>query len=334
MKKTLITLTLVLAMVLGLTACGGSGDAANGGDTSSPNAGDTSGSGSASKKIALITMDSIDVYWTDMGEGVKDQIEKYNAEGMNLSFDWLAPEQKDNAQQIQKIESATANKVDYILIACNDATSCDSALQEAINAGIKIVYLDSPGSVPAAATYATNNYAGGVSAGEVMLKSLTDAGVTSGTIGIIDAQSGVQSCEDRYQGFASVFEGTDFVLGERQYSDGDITKAQELANTLINNGAIALYGTNNGATNGAAAAVTDAMNNGKTIYCVGWDTSDVNISYVESGALIAFMAQDPYRMGTMGVDTVVDMENGKEMTGEVVDTGVVVVTKDNVADFK
>ena len=54
-----------------------------------------------------------------------------------------------------------------------------------------------------------------------MLKVLTDAGLTEGTIGIVDAQAGVDSCENRYQGFASVFEGTDFTLGERQYSDGD-----------------------------------------------------------------------------------------------------------------
>ena len=54
--------------------------------------------------------------------------------------------------------------------------------------------------------------------------------------------------------FGSVFEGTNFELGERQYSDGDNSKAQELANTLIANGVVAIYGTNDGATNGAAAA--------------------------------------------------------------------------------
>ena len=104
-------------------------------------------------------------------------------------------------------------------------------------------------------------------------------GVTEGTIGIVDAQAGVQSCQDRYDGFASVFKDTKFVLGERQYSDGDNSKAQELANTLINNGVIAIYGTNDGATNGAAAAVKDAINNGMNIYCVGWDKSDSNIAH-------------------------------------------------------
>ena len=155
---------------------------------------------------------------------------------------------------------------------------------------------------------ATDNYAGGVQAGEYMKKVLDEAGVKDGTIGIVDAQAGVESCENRYQGFASVFEGTDFTLGERQYSDGDNAKAQELANTLIANGVVAIYGTNDGATNGAAAAVKDAASNGETIYCVGWDKSDSNIAHVEGGELLAFMAQNPNVMGEKAIDAVVAMK--------------------------
>ncbi|MBQ6122372.1 MAG: substrate-binding domain-containing protein, partial [Clostridia bacterium] len=153
-------------------------------------------------------------------------------------------------------------------------------------------------------------------------------------IGIVDAQAGVQSCQDRYDGFASVFEGTGFVLGERQYSDGDNAKAQELANTLINNNVVAIYGTNDGATNGAAAAVKDAANNGTTVYCVGWDKSDSNIAHVEGGELLAFMAQNPNIMGEMAIDAVVAMENGETLSTDPVDTGVSVVDASNVADFK
>lgn len=167
-----------------------------------------------------------------------------------------------------------------------------------------------------------------------MLKALTDAGLTEGTIGIVDAQAGVDSCENRYQGFASVFEGTKFTLGERQYSDGDSAKAQELANTLIADGVIALYGTNDGSTNGAAAAVKDDMSNGGNVICVGWDKSDSNIAHVEGGELRAFMAQNPNIMGIDAIDAVVELENGADLKGEVVDTGVTTVDASNVEDVK
>lgn len=287
-----------------------------------------------STKIGLITMDQMDVHWVRLKEAAYAKVEEYNAAGNNIDIVWMAPEIKDNQQQIEKINSAIADGVNYIIIAANDATSANRALQEALDNGIKIIYVDATASLEASATFATDNYAGGVKAGEYLKKVLDDAGVTEGTIGIVDAQAGVESCQNRYDGFASVFEGTDFVLGERQYSDGDNSKAQELANTLINNGVVAIYGTNDGATNGAAAAVKDAANNGVTVYCVGWDKSDSNIAHVEGGELLAFMAQNPNIMGEMAIDAVVALENGEEISNAPVDTGVSVVDASNVAEFK
>ena len=285
-------------------------------------------------KVAIITMDQMDVHWVRLEEAAQARVDAYNEAGANIELTWLAPETKDNAQQIQKIETATADGVGYIIIAANDATSCNKALEEAADAGVKIIYVDSPATVEAAATFATDNFAGGVQAGEYLKGVLDEAGVTEGTIGIVDAQAGVDSCQNRYDGFASVFEDTDFEIGERQYSDGDNAKAQELANTLIADGVIAIYGTNDGATNGSAAAVKDASSTGDTIYCVGWDKSDSNLAHVEGGELLAFMAQNPNVMGEMAIDAVVAMENGEELGGETVDTGVSTVDAENVADFK
>ena len=285
-------------------------------------------------KIGLITMDQMDVHWVRLRNAAQAKVDELNKAGNEIEMVWLAPETKDNQQQIEKIQNAVADNVNYIIIACNDGTSANRALQEALDAGIKIIYVDAPATLKASATYATDNFAGGKQIGEY-LKALFDKdGVTEGTIGIVDAQAGVQSCQDRYDGFASVFKGTKFVLGERQYSDGDNSKAQELANTMINNGVIALYGTNDGATVGSAAATRDAANNGVKIYCVGWDKSDSNIAYVENGALLAFAAQNPNIMGEKAIEAVVELENGKDLGGITVDTGVSTVTKENVAQFK
>ena len=260
-------------------------------------------------KVGLITMDQMDVHWVRLHDAAEAKVEELNEAGNNIELVWLAPETKDNAQQIEKLNAAISDGCNYIIIACNDATSANMTLQEAMDQGIKIIYVDAPASLEASATFATDNFAGG-------------------------KQAGVDSCQNRYDGFASVFEGTDFELGERQYSDGDNSKAQELANTLIANGVIAIYGTNDGATNGAAAAVADAANNGQTIYCVGWDKSDSNIAHVEGGELLAFMAQNPNIMGEKAIEAVVAMEHGEDLGGEVVDTGVSTVDASNVADFK
>ena len=320
MMKKVFALTAAAALALSMGVCAEEFDASKGEGVET--------------KVAVITMDQMDVHWVRLEAAAEERVNAYNEAGANIELTWLAPETKDNAQQIQKIETAIADGANYIIIAANDATSCNKALEEAVDAGIQIIYVDAPATLEAAATYATDNYAGGVQAGEYLKAVLDEAGVTEGEIGIVDAQAGVDSCENRYQGFASVFEGTDFTLSERQYSDGDNAKAQELANTLIANGVVAIYGTNDGATNGAAAAVKDAASNGDTIYCVGWDKSDSNIAHVEGGELLAFMAQNPNVMGEMAIDAVVALENGEDLGGAVVDTGVSTVDAENVADFK
>lgn len=333
--KKLLAIVLVLAMMLSLAACGSKEEKKE--DTAAPAATEAPAASSASgvtAKVAIITMDQMDVHWVRLEKAAEDKVAELNAAGNSITLEWLAPETKDNAQQIEKINTAVSDGVNYIVIACNDATSCNMALQEALNAGIKVIYVDSPAELAASATFATDNKAGGKQAGEYLLKQLTDAGITEGTIGIVDAQAGVASCQARYDGFAEVFAGTNFVLGERQYSDGDNSKAQELANTLIANGVVAIYGTNDGATNGSAAAVADAANNGQKIYCVGWDKSDSNIAHVEGGELLAFMAQNPNIMGEMAIEAVVDLANGKDLGGATVDTGVSTVDASNVASFK
>lgn len=317
MKKTVIALVTALALLLTL------GTLAFAEDYSDVNA-----------KVALITMDSMSSHWVHVKDGVEDALAKYAEQGATIEMSWLAPEQKDNSQQIQKIEAAVADGVDYIVIAANDPTACNRALEEALAAGIKLIYVDSPATVEAEACYATNNYGGGVTAGEYLKKALDEAGITEGTIGIVDAQAGVQSCQDRYDGFASVFEGTDFVLGERQYSDGDELKALELATTLVNNGAVALYGTNDAATVGAASAAAESISNGRNVLVVGWDNTPSNIAHVEQGELLAFMAQNPYDMGVDAIDAVVALSRGEDLGGASIDTGVSTVDASNVADYK
>ncbi len=49
----------------------------------------------------------------------------------------------DVAPDVTKLQlKAIADGVNYIIIACNDATSCNMALQEALDAGIKVIYVD------------------------------------------------------------------------------------------------------------------------------------------------------------------------------------------------
>ncbi len=338
--KKLLALALAAAMSLSLVACGGGDKSTPAGSTpagstpaGSTPAGSTPASGE-SIKITLITMDQMDVHWVKLEKAARAKVEELKASGVNIDYNWLAPEKKDNAQQIQMIETATNDGSDVIIISVNDSTACNDALQAALDKGIKLIYVDATTSLEASATFATDNYAAGAQAGEAMKGYLADAGLTEGTVGIVSAQAGVQSCIDRVDGFISAFEGTGFTMGEVQYSDGDAVKAQELTNALVQDGIIAVYGANDGATNGAANAVKEANSNGANILCVGFDNSSSNRAHVRDGEMLAFMAQNPNIMGEKSIEAAVALMQGESLAETQVDTGVSVVTKDNVDQFE
>ena len=316
--KKLLALLLALVMVFALAACGG----------------DDEGSDGDTIHISLITMDQMDVHWVKLEKAAHAKVDELKAAGKNIEYEWLAPEKKDNAQQIAQIETAINNGADVIIISVNDATACNDALQAALDKGIKLIYVDATASLEASATFATDNYAAGAEAGRAMLQYLSDAGLTEGEIGLVSAQAGVQSCIDRVDGFVSAFEGTAFTMSEVQYSDGDAVKAQDLTNALIQDGVVAVYGANDGATNGAANAVKEANANGASIICVGFDNSSSNRAHVVDGELLAFMAQNPNVMGEKAIEAAVALMEGTTLAETNVDTGVSVVTKETVADFE
>ena len=141
-------------------------------------------------KIALITMDSIDQHWITLKEGAEKVAKEL---GVELVF--MAPNTKDDAQQIEQVNNAVAAGCNAIIVAANGPDAISSALKEAEAAGVKIVYVDSPANVEAEATFSTDNTAAGKkTAGETMLKALTDKGITSGKIGIVNVNAATASC--------------------------------------------------------------------------------------------------------------------------------------------
>lgn len=271
-------------------------------------------------KIALITMDSIDQHWVTLNEGAQAK-----AAELGVSVTFMAPNTKDDAQQIECVNNAVAGGYDAIMVAANGPDAISSALNEAAAAGVKIVYVDSPANVDAEATFSTDNKAAGKTAGEEMIKALEAAGTTSGDIGIINVNAATDSCVMREEGFRSAFEGTGFNLLETQYGEGDAAKSQSIAENYITQGVVGIFGCNEGSTTGAGNAIKAGGN--ADIIGVGFDKSDAIMNLISDGYLLCTMAQNPDQMGSMGVEACVKALEGESLGGVVEDTGVSVLTK-------
>ena len=296
--------------VINAAALGGEGDALAASDVTA----------SKEWKIALITMDSIDQHWVTLNEGAQAK-----AAELGVKVDFMSPNTKDDAQQIECVNNAAAGGYDAIMVAANGPDAISSALKDASSKGIKIVYVDSPANVEAEATFSTDNKAAGKTAGEEMIKALEAAGVTSGDIGIINVNAATDSCVAREEGFRSAFDGKGYNLLETQYGEGDAAKSQSIAENYVTQGVVGIFGCNEGSTTGAGNAIKASGNSG--IIGVGFDKSDAIMNLIADGNLLCTMAQNPDVMGSKGVEACVRALEGESLGGEVVDTGVSVLTK-------
>ena len=279
--------------------------------------------GAAPYKITLITMDQMDRYWAGINEGA----EKATAELGNVNYNWTAPDVKDDAKQIEFINNAVAAGANAILLAANGPDAVTSALKEAVDAGVKVIYVDSPANFPAVATFTTNNEAAGATAGAELLKALQAAGVNEGKLGIVTVNAATASTVAREKGFRKTFEGTKYTILETQYGEGDVLKSKEIADSFITQGVVGLFGANEGSATGVGNAIQEA---GGKVLGVGFDTSDALRELIKNGHLIGTMAQNPSIMGYEGVKAAVSALEGKTVDSTPKDTGVTVLTKDKL----
>lgn len=276
-------------------------------------------------KIAVITMDSVDQHWVSLKEGAEEE-----AKADDVTVDFMAPDVKDDAKQIECINNAVAGGYDALMVAANSEDAVSGALQEAIDAGMKLVYVDSPANVEAEATFSTDNKSAGKTAGEEMIKALEDKGVKDGSIGIVNINNSTNTAIQREAGFREAFEGTDYELLETQFCEGDAAKAQTIAENYITEGVVGIYGTNEGASTGVGNAIKASGSD--EIIGVGFDKSDTLKGLIEDGYLVCTMAQNPDQMGKLGVQACIKALNGEDLGGEVTDTGVSVLTKESFAE--
>lgn len=311
MKKKVFAMTLCMGLVLAsLTGCG-SKPAEKKEEKAATGGGD---------KVALITMDSIDQHWITLNDGAQKAAKEL---GVEVTF--LSPNTKDDAQQIECVNNAVAGGYKAIMVAANGPDAISSALKEAKDKGVKIIYVDSPANVEGEATFSTDNKAAGKTAGEEMKKELEAKGVKSGNIGIINVNAATDSCVKREEGFREAFDGTEFTLLETQYGEGDAAKSQSIAENYITQSVVGIFGCNEGSTTGAGNAIKASGK--KEIIGVGFDKSDAIMNLISDGHLLCTMAQNPDVMGAEGVKAAVEAIGGKSLGGKVTDTGVSVLKK-------
>ena len=185
--------------------------------------------------VYLVTMDQMDMHWVAVDEGCRQAAGELG----NIDYFWDAPtDGKNDVAQMEVINNAVANGADLILLASNGPDTQVATIQEAMSRGVRFIYVDSPANIDAYQTLATDNEAAGHTAGLEMIADLNNAGITEGSIGIVNVNPATTSTVLREAGFRAAFEGTGFEILETQYGEGQVALSQELAANYIIQGVV------------------------------------------------------------------------------------------------
>lgn len=261
--------------------------------------------------------------------------------GVEIVKGGFPPEPWGPASQTPLLDALMARgDLDYLITAPTSADAMVAPLQNALEAGTKIVtvdtylgdgnYVDGPVTFPIS-YIGSDNVAGGRYLGH----AIADAIGGEGKVYIQNTNADVSSVMDRSKGFREAMQdypGIEIV--DEQFSgDVESVAAQQTAAVLDAHPDLkAIFGVNVFSAQGAGTAVVNAGLGGGNIQIAAWDATQHAIELLKNGDVQMVLAQKPADMGYMGVEFAMADHAGVTSLPKWVPTGFAVLTADNVDD--
>jgi ribose transport system substrate-binding protein len=292
----------------------------------------TSTSGAKGITLAVVPQGSTHEFWKSIHAGAVKATRDLAAEGTPVAILWKGPlREDDREQQTQVVEGFISQGVQGIVLAPFDSHALVRPVEEAARARIPTVVIDSGLETPQIVSFvATDNKKGGALAADRMGTLLGG----KGNVLLLRYQEGSASTEAREQGFVERlkerYPGI-HLISSNQYAGPTRDTAKRASENLLTRHGAELQGIftpNESSTAGMLLALQDARMAGKVSF-VGFDTSDAFVEAMRAGQLQGLVVQDPFRMGELGVRTMVDHLRGKPVDRRV-DTGASLVTPENM----
>jgi len=280
------------------------------------------------KRIAVIPKSMSHVFWTTVEQGAK---EAGSRAGVDLV--WKSPlKESDRGAQIDLVQQFVADDVAGIVLAPLDSKALVGPVQAARQAGIPVVIIDSgldaqPGQ-DFVSFVGTNNSLGGRMGGEEMVRLLNG----KGKVVLLRYMAGSASTTERETGFLSALQGQAGieVISENRFAGTTAGEGQVAALNMIDviKQADAVFCPNESSTDGMLQALRKEGLAGKVTF-VGFDASPPLVEALRNGEIQALVVQNPRKMGSLGVQTLLAHLAGQAVEANI-DTGAVVVTRENM----
>jgi len=274
-------------------------------------------------KIAVVPKAVAFDFWLSVKAGA----ERAGAE-QGAEIIWKGPsDERDIATQIAILEDAINSRVDAIVMAACDSKALLTVVKKAKQAKIPLITIDSGVDDPTVPCVATDNLKGARIAAQTLAKLTGDRG----KVGVIPFVAGALTSTLREKGFQEEIKAhRRMQVASTLYSESDAAKGMAVAEDMLTSipDLAGIFAANEPGAIGAARALEQRKLAGR-VKLVAFDAADSEIAALQRGTIQALIVQNPVQMGYQGVRLAVQAVRGEPVPARV-DTGVTVVTRDNL----
>lgn len=285
--------------------------------------------------IALIPGLTTDAFYITMRKGAEMAAK---AVGCELLFQG-APD-FNPVTQVPVLQAVIARKPDAILIAPTDKQQLIAPIQQAADAGIPVITVDTfiddgkyqdgdgPGDFPLSYV-ATDNVLGGFLGGVALAKAIGERG----KVYVSNVKPGISTTDQREEGFKLAMRAyPNISVLETEFNDDDANKAAAQVQAVFarNPDLAGVFGANLFSAIGSADGVKSLGKSG-AIKIVAFDTPTRIVDDLKSGLVDFAIAQHPAEIGYYGVMTAFAAIHDASVPPHI-GTGITVMDKTNIDD--
>lgn len=280
-------------------------------------------------RIAVIPKVAVP-FFDDCNNGAKEAAGK-----LGVQYQWVVPQNTQGSTQVRILEDLIAKKVDGIAISVNEPKSVEAVIKKAVASGIKVLTFDSDSAKSGRSMYiGTINEAAGVTMGESMAKAIGG----EGDVAIITGQLGAANLNERIAGIKKALaKHPKIKIVATEGTEDDLAKAVSVTETIFraNPKLKGIFGVSQvgGPAVSKVMATKEFSSKKEAVKVFAFDDLPDTVKGVREGYIQGIMVQRPVTMGRLSVEHLVDQVTGKETAPKDIDTGVNVVTKDNLGSY-
>jgi ribose transport system substrate-binding protein len=282
-------------------------------------------------KLAFVTNNTSE-FWKIAAAGVH----KYEQEA-KVQVDVKLPPNgtpEDQNQILQNLSSQGYDSIAVSVIAPNDQTGVLNKIAEKSH----LLTFDSDAAKSNRLLYiGTNNYEAGKALGLQIVKLLPKGGKIAVFVGTFSADNAAQ----RLKGIEAAIAGAGIQIVDKREDNTDRAKARANVEDIVNANrdlamVVGLYNYNGTAI---AAALEGLGKKGKVLAAV-FDEDDGTLDGIANGSIQVTVVQKPFQFGYLASKWMHELATKPEAAkaalpaNHIIDTGVDVITKENVAPFR